>query len=238
MIHLHGIAETMAPLGLICRGDVRVGADDDVAPPFTTLVMLGNAGPAMWHAFTADVPEGERDAAAHPLDDWIRRRVGDIARQLGARAVFPFDGPPFHPFLRWAQRAETVFPSPVGPLIHPDFGLWHAYRAALLFAEPLETTPRPTGTSPCATCVGQPCRSACPVGAIGTGAYDVPACVRHLASAAGSDCMTLGCRARRACPVGAAYRYHPDQIAFHMARFRAAHAGPPSPGSVADAATG
>lgn len=228
MIHFHGIAETIAPaiasLGLICRGDTRVGSDDNVAPPLTALVMIGNTGAAMWHAFTADVPKAERDAATHPLDDWIRHRIGDVARRLGARAVFPFDGPPFHPFLQWAQRADMVFPSPIGSLIHPHFGLWHAYRAALLFSEPLETTPRPAGTSPCATCAGQPCRSTCPVGAIGAGVYDVTACVRHLASAAGADCMTLGCRARRACPVGAAEPYHPDQVAFHMERFRAAHA--------------
>lgn len=237
MLPLHDIAAAIAPLGLICRGGVLIEADDGCAP-FRTLVMIGNAGPAMWHAFAGDVGPAERDAAAHPLDCWIRSRVGACARRLGADAVFPFDGPPFHPFLQWAQRAEAVFPTPIGPLIHPDFGLWHAYRAALLFAEPLELPAPMTGRSPCEGCAASPCRTACPVGAIGAGPYDVAACVRHLHAAAGSDCMTLGCRARRACPFGAPHHYHPDQIAFHMARFRAAHIPVPDAACTVDAATG
>src|SRR4030095_137820 len=43
---------------------------------------------------------------------------------------------------RWAMRAEAVAPSPLGILIHPDYGLWHAYRGALAFAERLALPPR------------------------------------------------------------------------------------------------
>jgi hypothetical protein len=35
----------------------------------------------------------------------------------------------------------------------------------------------------------------------------------------GEDCMTLGCRARRACPVGREFTYVPDQAGFHMRAF-------------------
>jgi len=31
--------------------------------------------------------------------------------------------------------------------------------------------------------------------------------------------MNLGCKARRACPVGRKYIYHPDQALFHMEKF-------------------
>jgi hypothetical protein len=34
--------------------------------------------------------------------------------------------------------------------------------------------------------------------------------------------MTTGCKARLACPIGAAYRYEPEQMAFHMEAFRRA----------------
>ena len=34
--------------------------------------------------------------------------------------------------------------------------------------------------------------------------------------------MALGCSARRACPVGVAYRYEPTQARFHMEAFRQA----------------
>jgi hypothetical protein len=51
----------------------------------------------------------------------------------------------------------------------------------------------------------------------------VAACVGHLETPAGAECMAEGCRARRACPVGTDYRYEPAQAAFHMRAFLAAH---------------
>ena len=81
----------------------------------------------------------------------------------------------------------------------------------------IEATP-----SPCETCRGRPCLSACPVGAFVVGGYDVPACAAHLKSAAGADCMERGCRARRACPVGAGHVPGPAQASFAMRAFRRA----------------
>ena len=40
--------------------------------------------------------------------------------------------PPW-PFLTWARRGGAGHVSPLGLNIHPTYGLWHAYRAALLF---------------------------------------------------------------------------------------------------------
>jgi hypothetical protein len=124
------------------------------------------------------------------------------------------------PFQRWAMRAEAVHPSPIGMLIHPLFGLWHAYRAALAWPEGLDLPARPALASPCETCAEKPCLSTCPVGAFSRRGYDVPSCVRHLDTPAGADCMGEGCRARRACPVGRDYRYAPVQAEFHMLPFR------------------
>ena len=36
------------------------------------------------------------------------------------------------------MRAEGLKPSPIGILMHPQFGLWHAYRGALLFDVEIE----------------------------------------------------------------------------------------------------
>jgi hypothetical protein len=130
------------------------------------------------------------------------------------------------PFQRWAQRAEPVFPSPIGMLIHPEHGLWHAYRGALAFAgEIAGLPPRGAAHSPCDSCADKPCLTTCPVGAFGPEGYDVPACAAHLRRPAGADCMGLGCRARRACPVGRQATYLPEQAAFHMAAFLGARAG-------------
>jgi Fe-S-cluster-containing hydrogenase component 2 len=102
-------------------------------------------------------------------------------------------------------------------LIHPDHGLWHAYRAALLFAVRLDVPPRDGRPAPCATCRDRPCLTTCPVGAFTDTGYDVERCVDHIVSPAGRTCREQGCLARRACPVGSAYA--PAQQAFHMQAF-------------------
>jgi hypothetical protein len=60
------------------------------------------------------------------------------------------------------------------------------------------------------------------VGAFATEGYDAAACAGHVAAPAGADCLELGCRARRACPVGPERQYDPAQARFHMAAFLAA----------------
>ncbi len=181
--------------------------------PARTLTMVGNAGPAMWQAFRAN-----SDPAKDRLDNWSQEVVTDLARSLGAAALYPFSRPHL-PFQRWACQAEPCHPSPLGILIHPGYGLWHGYRGALAFAERLRLPPVEPQASPCDTCREKPCLTTCPVAAFHDNGYDVPACARHLADDAGQDCMDHGCRARRACPVGQPFRYHSDQARFHMDAF-------------------
>lgn len=218
---LSSIQAALAPHGLIVRGGFYPAPDDDVS--CETLVMVGNAGPDMWAAF--DGVRGDYADRANPLDAWISDVLTDVAAALGGTAMFPFAGPPHLPFQRWAQRAEAVHPSPVGVLIHPAFGLWHAYRGALAFAEKLPLPEPDARPSPCDGCRDKPCLSACPVGAFAGGAYDVPACVGHITDSDSTDCMTLGCAARRACPVGRDFVYAPAQAWFHMRAFTGAQSG-------------
>lgn len=216
---LAAISNAVGEIGLICRGGFHPGPDDDVPGAAATVVLVGNAGPDMWRTFTARVPPAARRGMTDPLDTWIREALSDIARDLGAVPLFPFDGPPYLPFSRWAKRAEPVFTSPMGPLIHPEYGLWHAYRGALVFAEALAVPRPPEAHNPCERCADRPCLGTCPVGALRDGGYDVAACVGHIRAPAGMDCMMLSCRARRACPVGRRYQYEPDQSMLHMRGF-------------------
>ena len=214
------VATLLKPHGLIVRGGFHPAADDGVPGDPATLVLVGNAGPAMWRAF-----EAVRADSGNPLDDWISDVLSDVAEGLGAVPLFPFGGLPHLPFQRWAQRAEAVTPSPLGVLIHPDYGLWHAYRGALAFAERLDLPLREDRPRPCDTCADKPCLTTCPVAAFGPEGYDVPGCIGHISSPEGADCMDLGCRARRTCPVGQEFIYEPANAAFHMAAFRDAQGG-------------
>ena len=187
------------------------------------LVLFGNAGSSLWEAF-AGSPE-YRDSAPDPLDRWSRRIGEELAKRFGGEALFPFGGPPHHPFLRWARKAEALFSSPVGMLIHPEYGLWHAYRFALAFAEPLEGhAAPPIAESPCTRCSTRPCLTACPAGAFTESGHRVERCIAYLESHPNAACWTGGCRVRHACPVGQAYRYLPAQAEFHMRAFVARQA--------------
>ena len=182
--------------------------------PARTLVLAGNAGPAMWRAFSA-----ARDPSRDLLDDWSRDVLDRMAGDLGARAVYPFDRP-YPPFQRWATKVGAFHPSPLGMFIHPDHGLWFGFRGALAFAEDLVRAAPDRRPSPCESCPERPCLSACPAGAFSEDSgYDVPKCIGHIAGRDEQGCMDWGCHARRACPIGAGARYAPDQAAFHMRAF-------------------
>ena len=218
---LDDVRSAIESRGLSYRGAFHPAADDlpdrsDVG----TLVLVGFTGHTNWRHFKRAPEAG--DGKPDPLDRWSLRVITALADALGASALFPFQGPPWLPFVRWAQKAEPVRPSPIGMLIHPDWGLWHSWRGALAFRERFELPPPDRRPRPCETCVERPCLSACPVSAFTASGYDVAACVAHIDSAAGTDCMDEGCRARRACPVGREHRYSPDQAAFSMHAFRAA----------------
>ena len=222
-IDLESLATRLAVHGLHLRGGLHPKSDDGVPPLPTgvvpgTLVLVGNVGPGLWPVFSRS-PEA-KDGDPHPLDRWTRRVINQIAAEVDARPLFPFGAPPYLPFQRWAMRAEPVAPSPLGILIHPDYGLWHAYRGALAFADRLPLPPRIDRPCPCDSCVDRPCLSACPVNAFTNRGYDVPSCIRHIDGPAGSECMNAGCLARQACPIGARYVYDKAQAAFHMRAFR------------------
>ena len=222
---LPSIERLVAVHGLHLRGGFHPAADDGVPPmadgqPSATLILIGNVGTSLWPAFSGSAESG--DGAPDPLNRWTQRVIGAIARAVGAEPLFPFGGPPYLPFQRWAMRAEAVAPSPLGILIHPDYGLWHAYRGALAFAERLALPARVERPRPCDSCPDRPCLSACPVGAFSERGYDVPTCIGHIGGPGGGACMADGCLARRACPVGPAHGYGAAQARFHMAAFLAA----------------
>ena len=228
------VVECAAEFGLTVRGAFHAKATDDIpdgpnAACAKSMVLLGNAGPGMWEHFCRSP---EFSLSPNPLDRWSERVVGKVAEDLGGWALFPFGGPPFLPFVRWASRAEGLGGSPIGPLVHPQYGLWHAYRGAVALDRMLadidgeslaQISPSSDadggGEHPCDQCEEKPCTTRCPVGAFSPKGYDTVACAKHLGSDAGAQCLYGGCLARHACPVGQDYAYAPAQAEFHMRAF-------------------
>jgi hypothetical protein len=213
------VATVLRMRGLEVRGAFHPGADDGV-PPLSdgrragTLVLAGSVGTSAWAPFAR-----ERRDEPDPLDRWSARALATVAERFDATVLLPNDGPPYPPFQRWAVRAGPVHRSPLGLLIHPDFGLWHAYRGALVFADRFALPPSEGRPSPCDSCSDRPCLAACPVCAFSTAGYDDAACAAHLESGSGDACFASACLARAACPVGREHRYPSEQARFHINAF-------------------
>jgi hypothetical protein len=218
-----GIGAALARAGFRLVGGFTPETGDavpEVAPgvPTACLMLVGSLSSELFPRFD-ESPEA-RDSAPDPLDRYTRRVLTPIAGAAGLAPVFVFDGPPYHPFQRWALRVGGFSPSPMGLLAHERFGPWLALRAAFLTSDAMgETGPRP-GDGPCPSCAARPCMAACPAGALGPGGYDVPRCLAHLEATPDAACHS-GCLARRACPVGSAFAQDPEAGAFHMRSFLA-----------------
>ena len=210
-MNLAAIQQGAARDALAVMGTCPVEAGDNLPPG--TLVMLGPKEPGFW-AHVSDAPEFA-DGAPDPLDRWSARVIGALAKSLGGTALFPFGDPP-RPFIGWALRTGRVWSSPVGLLVHDTAGLLVSFRGAIHLTTAL---PFEGGQSPCDTCTAKPCLTACPVGALSGGGYDLATCHDYLDTPQGAPCMSGGCLVRRACPVSQRYARDPAQNAFHMDAF-------------------
>jgi hypothetical protein len=219
---LEATRAALAPHGLFLRGTVNFG-EGEAAPalaggrPAASVVLIGNIGSSVWPAFSRWREARPDRGGSEPLDTWSKAVIRTVATSVDATPWFPSDRP-WQPFQQWAIRSEGLKASPLGILIHPVYGLWHGYRGALGFAEPVDNDPAPMAPHPCEHCPDKPCLASCPAGAVRLETFDVPACRGHLRSSEGqSGCMIGGCLARAACPVGSGYRYDDAQLRFHMA---------------------
>ena len=135
------------------------------------ILLVGSSGSKAWPVFSAS--NEYLDGAPDSLDRWAKRIGEALAKEFGVHVLFPFDGPPYWPFLTWASRSGLSSPSALGMHIHSEFGLWHAYRFALVIdnaEQKLPKAPVSHAKSACEGCEEQPCLSACPAGAFSPGA--------------------------------------------------------------------
>lgn len=210
------IRAALSPHGIFLRGVLSFDGDgpEMMAGRARTVVLLGNAGGSIWPAFSAWRAQNRN--AADPLDTWSVAVIRPVAEAIDGTAWFPSEKP-WQPFQQWAMRAEGLRPSPLGILVHPEYGLWHGYRGAIGLLEQIDHPQAEFRPHPCDHCPDKPCLTTCPASAVTIDRFDVPACRTYLGDVGEGTCMQTGCIARNACPVGAEYRYPPEQLRFHMA---------------------
>ena len=235
---LDSITRAAAPYGLNLIAAVPVDRYEALAPPSMracalapdarSIVVIGNGGGAFWQAFKsyADAHPGWRDRP-HPLDDFTRalieQEIVPIARGRGVACVpaFPFIGEGTLSFIALGKLAGLGGPSLLGVLIHPVYGPWIAFRAALLIDAVLDAPGEAAGFDPCPDCTARSCLAACPASAVSAPAgWDIPRCLTHRIEVE-ADCATR-CHARVACVIAPEHRYPGDELAYHHGRALAA----------------
>ncbi|MBE1282891.1 MAG: ferredoxin [Rhodobacteraceae bacterium] len=184
-----------------------------------TLILLGT-GTGFWPLFKAS--SEALDHAPDPIDRWSTRILGDLAHMFKGDPYFPFGGPPYTPFINWALASGRCFPSPAGPMVHDRMGMLISFRGALHLPFKFDIPAPLLPVSPCDSCVDKPCTTTCPVGAMNlSGTYGLQDCYDFLETPAGSECMEIGCIARRACPLSQNAGRNPEQTSHHMRYFKA-----------------
>jgi len=153
-------------------------------------VLVGNSR-ALWAPFVAAADR----AHPHPLQRYTETVVG---RALAGRTIYYAHrtyGGAYLPFQRLAVAAGLAALAPTHLLVHPIYGPWFALRA-VAFGE---------GEPPATARVALPCTCG-------------EACTSALARATASGDWRDWLAVRDACPIGRAYRYGEDQLAYHYTK--------------------
>jgi epoxyqueuosine reductase len=178
---------------------------------YPRLVVLANGGGNLWKTFSADRPVVE-----HPLDHYSIQITSQFFESFLPHVPNIRLYPQAHqlPIQQLSRFAGWSFPSPLGMDIHPEFGLWYAYRAIYLVGSELPLFNDAYTKSPCDDCKEKPCFPACPSGAVqGIEKFDTSKCIPHRLTK-DSECAET-CLARLACPIGLQHQYSAEQISFH-----------------------
>ncbi len=149
--------------------------------------LVGNTR-ALWPVFQTRKPAG-----CDPLDRYVESVIEPLVPS-GGRAFYAhrqYEGA-FVPFQQLAVAAGLGGLSETHLVIHPVYGPWFALRAAIVT----------TGEPPPPAQIPTPCRCGAP-------------CRDALARAEGSRDWRAWLAVRDACPIGRAFRYSEDQLAYH-----------------------
>lgn len=207
------ISQLAAQYQLQILGGFFPNKEDAVPENTTTLLLLGPLEPDFWTYF--ENSDEFQDGAPNPLDRWSTRTIGQLATSTSAISLFPFGGPPYLPFTKWAIKSLRCWESPIGLLVHDTAGLLVSYRGALALPERIDLPPVPP-QSPCLSCDERPCIGSCPINALNEFNFDSKSCFEYIDKSEGEQCLMQGCNVRRACPISKTYPRSQRLSQFHQ----------------------
>ncbi|MCW8906413.1 MAG: hypothetical protein OQL28_04125, partial [Sedimenticola sp.] len=175
------------------------------------VILIGHGGRRLWQSL-----QQAHWHHADPIDNFSHAAANRFCQQLlqGYRHQVIYPGTCPVPLQQLGIRAGWHSDSPLGLGIHPEWGLWFAYRAAILTDAPLPEIRQPNPAAPCDQCLDQPCISHCPARALSaTRQIDMSRCGDYRLQE-DSTCSDR-CLARLSCPVAGEHRYTLEQITYH-----------------------
>lgn len=181
---------------------------------YSRLIMIGHGGSLMWRRLNEAGLAG-----ADPVDEYsvrfARCLVADHLDACDSHILYPGNLPV--PLQQLGRIAGWHHDSPLGLGVNTEYGPWFGYRVLLLVQAEIPVSVESAGPSPCESCAGKPCITACPVDALSPVAMpDVAVCVDHRMRS-GSGCAAT-CLARHACPAGSTHRYDAQQTGYFYGR--------------------
>jgi epoxyqueuosine reductase len=196
-----------------------------IAPGAQSIVVIGNGGGAFWKAFKRHADDNPAWMARdNPLDDFTRviveREIAPVLERfaIAPTIIYPFiSNAPTLNFMEAGKASGLSGPSILGVMVHPVYGPWIAFRAAILVNELLDAPGEAYRFDPCPSCIPRTCISACPADAVSiVKGWDIPKCLTHRVEVE-ADCAPR-CHARAECVLGPEHRYPDDELAYHQMR--------------------
>ena len=212
------ICATLKPIGINLVGTCSGKEYQHLLPDCQSIVVFGNYGRGLWEAFLNDIKQHPQHLSQHqhPLDDFVLRNIqkSDPSPPSSRRWIrCAADEKTFVDFRMLAHHAGLGCISPVGLLIHPEFGLWTGFRAALLSTQKIPLSP--PSVDVCTSCATKVCISSCPAQAVQTTGWSVQKCADFHQQ---STLCHGRCHARLECPIGSSYKHGKLQHEYHNTR--------------------
>ncbi|MGB1251798.1 MAG: hypothetical protein ACPG8W_14360 [Candidatus Promineifilaceae bacterium] len=194
---------------------IQTAIPHDLRQRFGRLMLIGNGGgEKLWPAlqqYGMKTPD--------PIDNFsinmARQFIHDQLDGADHHILYPLTDS-LVSLQQLGSLAGWHHPSPLGLGIHSHYGVWFAYRVALLIDADMPLRVEQPTPSPCDSCLDKPCMTSCPINAVrGIDQFQVGRCGKHRV-AENSSCADR-CLSRLACPVGTTHRYPLAQIQYHYA---------------------
>lgn len=175
------------------------------------VLVIGNTR-RLWPLFLRAYADGPLSSETDPVDAYASSKLGAAVTEIAAAFAvtsalrYTFDPVPHAVAVqRLTILAGVAEQSPVGLLVHPEYGPWFSLRAAAVFG-----LPGPAGAAPpatCSRCSDKPCLPARERVHTATGGiYSRESFDAH---------WRLWLEMREACPVGAQARFTEQQTRYH-----------------------